>query len=57
MNSLINKFKSEGYVILSGDSGSLKSVIIKSLNTVAPFKKRIIRGNNKPRIESLNRNK
>ena len=31
----------------------MKTVIIKSLNTVAPFKKRIVRGNNKPHITSL----
>ena len=51
--SLKNKFKSEAYAIQSGDTGSLKTVIIKSLNTVAPFKKRIVRGNNKPHIISL----
>ena len=52
-DSLKNKFKSEAYAIQSGDIGSLKTVIIKSLNTVAPFKKRIVRGNNKPHITSL----
>ena len=52
-DSLKNKFKSEAYAIQSGDIGSLKIVIIKSLNTVAPFKKRIVRGNNKPHITSL----
>ena len=52
-DSLKNKFKSEAYTIQSGDLGSLKTVIIKSLNTVAPFKKRIVRGNNKPHITSL----
>ena len=51
--SLKNKFKSESYAIQSGDIGSLKTVIIKSLNTVAPFKKRIVRGNNKLHITSL----
>ena len=44
-DSLKNKFKSEVYTIQSGDIGSLKTVIIKSLNTVPPFKKRIVRGN------------
>ena len=38
-DSLKNKFKSDAYAIQPGDIGSLKSVIIKSLNTVAPFKK------------------
>ena len=52
-DSLKNKFKSEAYAIQSGDIGSLKTVIVKSLNTVAPFKKRIVRGNNKPHITSL----
>ena len=52
-DSLQNKFKSEAYAIQSGDIGSLKTVIIKSLNTVAPFKKRIVRGNNKPHITCL----
>ena len=41
------------YAVQSGDTGSLKSVITKSLNAVAPFKKRIVRGNNKPHIMSL----
>ena len=49
-DSLKNKFKSEAHAIQSGDIGSLKTVIIKILNTVAPFKKRIVRGNNKPHI-------
>ena len=52
-DSLKNKFKSEAYAIQSADIGSLKTVTIKSLNTVAPFKKRIVRGNNKPQITSL----
>ena len=39
--SLKNKFESEAYAILSGDIGSLKTAIIKSLHAVAPFKKRI----------------
>ena len=51
--SLKNKFESEAYAIQSEDIGSLKTVIIKSLNTVAPFKKQIVRGNNKPHITSL----
>ena len=38
-DSLKNKFKSEAYAIQSGDIGSLKTVIIESLNIVAPFKK------------------
>ena len=56
-DSLRNKFKSEAYPIQSGDIGSLKTVTIKSLNTVAPFKKRIVRGNNKPHITSFIRKK
>ena len=52
-DSLKNKFKSEAHAIQSGDTGSLETVIIKSLNTVAPFKKRIVRGSNKPHITSL----
>ena len=52
-DSLKNRFKSEAYAIQSGEIGSLKTVIIKSLNTVAPFKKRIVRRNNKPHITSL----
>ena len=40
-------------LLKSGDTGSLKTAIIKSLNAVAPFKKRIIRGNNKPHLTSL----
>ena len=50
---LKNKFKSEAYPIQSGDTGSLKTVIIKRLNTAAPFRKQILRGNNKPHITSL----
>ena len=50
--SLKNKFESETYAIQSGDIGSLKPAIIKSLNAVAPFKKRIVRGNNKPHLTS-----
>ena len=41
-DSLKNKFKSEAYAIQFGDIGSLKTAIIKSLNAVAPFKKRIV---------------
>ena len=52
-DSLKSKFKSEAYTIQSGDIGSLKTAIIKSLNTVTPFKKRIVRGNSKPRITSI----
>ena len=52
-DSLKNKFKWEAYAIQSGDIGSLKSVITKSLNTVAPFKKGIVWGNDKPHITSL----
>ena len=52
-DSLKNKFESETYAIQSGDIGSLKTAIIKSLNAVAPFKKRIVRGNNKPHLTSL----
>ena len=44
-DSLKNKFESETYAIQSGDIGSLKTAIIKCLNEVAPFKKRILRGN------------
>ena len=39
---LKNKFESEAYTIQSGDIGSLKIAIIKSLNTVALFKRRIV---------------
>ena len=42
-DSLKNKFESEAYAIQSGDIGSLKTAIIKSLNAVAPFKKCITR--------------
>ena len=52
-----NKFNVETYAIQSGDTGSLKAVIIKSLNAVAPFKKRIVRRNIKPHITSLIRKK
>ena len=52
-NSLKNKFESEAYTIQSGDTESLKTAIIKSLNAVASFKKRIVRGNNKPHLTSL----
>ena len=52
-NSLKNKFESEAYAIQSGDTESLKTAIIKSLNAVASFKKRIVRGNNKPHLTSL----
>ena len=52
-DSLKNKFESETYVIQSGDIGSLKIAIIKSLNAVAPSKKCIVRGNNKPDLASL----
>ena len=51
-DSLISKFKSEAYTIRSGDIGSLKSIITKSLNTVASFEKRIVGGNNKRHITS-----
>ena len=44
-DSLENNFKSEAYAIQSGDIGSLKSPITKSFNTVAPFKRRIVRRN------------
>ena len=40
--SHVNKYKSEAHAIQSGETGSLKSVITKSLNIVAPFKKRIV---------------
>ena len=36
-----------------GGIGSLKIIIIKSLNLVAPFKKHIVRGNNRPHLTSL----
>ena len=36
-----------------GGIGSLKIVIIKSLHVVAPFKKHIVRGNNRPHLTSL----
>ena len=52
-DSLKNKFKSEAYAVQSGYIGYLKSVIKKSLNTVALFKNRIVRGNNRPHITSL----
>ena len=52
-DSVKNKFKWEAYAIQSGDIGSLKSVITKSLNAVAPFKKGIVWGNDKPHITSL----
>ena len=45
--SLKNKFESEAYAIQSGYIGSLKTVIIESLNAVAPYI------NNKPRLTSL----
>ena len=51
--SFKNKFESEAYAIQSGYIGSLKTAIIKSLNAVAHFRKRIVRGNNKPRLTSL----
>ena len=44
--TLLHKFKSEAYAIQSGDIGSLKSVITKGLNTVAPSKKTTVQGNN-----------
>ena len=53
IDSLKNKFESEAYAIQSGDIGSLKIDIMKSLNAVASFKKRIVRGNNKPHLTSL----
>ena len=52
-DSLKNKFESEAYTVQSGDIGSLKTEIIKSLKVVAPFKKRIVRGNNKRHLTSL----
>ena len=52
-NTPKNKFESEAYTIPSGYIGSLKPAIIKSLNAVAPFKKRIVRGNNKPKLTFL----
>ena len=52
-DSLKNKFESEAYAIQSGNIGSLKTAIIKSLNAVALFEKRIVRGNNKPHLTSL----
>ena len=55
-DSLENEFESEAYAI-TGDTGSLKTAIIKSLNAAAPFKKRIIRRNNKPHLTSLIRKK
>ena len=56
-DSLKNKFESEDYAIQSGDIGFLKTAIIKSLKAVAPFKKRLVRGNNKPHLTSLIRKK
>ena len=53
IDSLKNKFESEAYTIQFGDIGSPKTAIIKSLNAVAPFKKRIVRGNNKPHLTFL----
>ena len=50
-DSLKNKFESEAYAVRSGDTGFLKTAIIKSLK--APLKKRIVRGNNKPHPTSL----
>ena len=47
-DSLKNKFKSEAYTIQSRHFGSLKSVF-----TVAPFEKRIVRENIKPHLTSL----
>ena len=38
-DSLKNEFELEAYAIQSGDTGSLKTVIIKTLNAVTPFKK------------------
>ena len=55
-DSLKNKFESETYAIQSGDIGSLKTAIIKSLNAAAPFEKRTLQGNNKPHLTSLIRN-
>ena len=55
-DSLKNKFESEAYAVQSGDIGSLKTAIIKSLNAAAPFKKRMVSGNNKPHLTSLIRN-
>ena len=55
-DSLKNKFESEAYTIQSGDIVSLKTAITKSLNAVDPFKKRLVRGNNKPHLTSLIRN-
>ena len=52
-DSLKNKFEAEAYAIQSGDIGSLRTAIIKSLNAVAPFKKRIVRGNSKLHLTSL----
>ena len=52
-DSLLSKFNSEAYGIQSGGIGSLKSLITKSLNTVAAFKKRIVRGNRESHITSL----
>ena len=52
-DSLKNKFKSEAYTIHSGYIGSPKTVIVKSFNTVASFKKRIVWGNNKPHLTYL----
>ena len=45
--------ESEAYAIQSEVIGSLKTAIIKSLNAVAPYKKRIVRGNIKPHLTSL----
>ena len=56
-DSLKNKFEIEAYAVQSGDIGSLKTAIIKSLNAVAPFKKRIVPGNDKPHLRSLIRKK
>ena len=47
-DSLKNKF-----AIQSEDIGSLKTATKKSLNAVATFKKRIVRGNNKPHLTSF----
>ena len=51
--TLKNKFESEAYAIQSGYIGSLKTAIMKILNAAVPFKKPIVRGNNKPHLTSL----
>ena len=48
-----NDFLKNKFAIQSEDIGSLKTATKKSLNAVATFKKRIVRGNNKPHLTSF----